>query len=406
MSEFKYIAMTSDGKKIKGTYEAANAAEVTMALRQRNYFVSQVKQVGGGLNKDIELFGSGKIPIAVLARFCTQMAAMLRVGVPVFRTLEILKIEIEHKPLKKILADVFDSIQTGVSLSTAFKVYEKAFPVFFLSMIDAGEATGGLDNCLKRAGDSFTKTARIKSKVKSAMSYPTFMLFFMIGIFVLLLTWVLPQFATVYDAFDSELPIYTQFVLNLSDRFIENWLFFLIFVVVTVGGIVLYCKTDSGGTQFDLLKMRVPLVGKLTSKIYSSRFCRTLSSLTLAGVGLPEALEVTARSVGNRYFEKRIRSMVTNVSEGMNLSSAMEQIEVLPVLVVSVTKLGEESGTIEEMLSQVADYYDDEADTAIASMVSLMGPMMIVLLAVLVLPILIAAVLPMFGMVEAVMSEH
>jgi type IV pilus assembly protein PilC len=396
MPEFKYNAVTLDGSAVEGTYVSSNKDDVAKMLRQKGYYATEITK-SGQWNVQI---GVSKMPIKVVARLCTQMSAMLRAGVSISRTLEILKIESEYKPLRVVLSDVYGSILAGNSLSAAFKPHEAAFPVFFNSMIAAGETSGTLDVCLQRAGESFTKAAKLNAKIQGAMIYPSIVLTVMGALIILLLTFVVPAFSEVYAQTGAELPAMTLFVLGISDFMVRNWLLMLIYTIVVVTGALVYFKSDYGRTRLDRFKMGAPITGKLASKIYASRFCRTLASLTSAGIALPEALGITARSVVNLFLEKNIRVMIEDVTDGMDLSVAMEKRGLFPLLVVSVTKLGEESGTLEEMLSQVANYYDDEAETAIQAMITLMEPLMIILMAVIVVPILLAALLPMFDMVN------
>lgn len=400
MPKFTYNAIASDGNQLQGTYMASQKDDVAKMLHQKGYYPTDIKK--DGVSWNVELTPK-KMKLKAVARFCTQLSSMLHAGVPISRALDILKTETEYEPLRNILTDVYGSIQTGSSLPDAFKPYSESFPVFFHSMITAGVTSGSLDLCLKRAGEAFTKSAKLNARIKGALIYPGVILFVMSLLVIMLLTFIIPEFSQIYSDMGAELPVWTLIVLGASDFLISNWILLNLSVAAIVTTLVIYLKTDHGRMLKGTIAMNLPLIGPLSAKICASRFCRTLSSLTSAGVALPEALDITARSVVNAHLEEEVNMMIKDVSDGKDLSTAMEQSEDLPPLVSCVTKLGEESGTLEEMLSQVADYYEEEADVAIQGMLALFEPFMILIMAAIVVPILLAALLPMFNMMDALM---
>jgi len=344
--------------------------------------------------------GPPKLSAKVVARLCTQMAAMLRSGVPIVRTLEMLADECGDKMLKSMLADVNSSIKQGSSLSQAVLPHEESFPVLFMSMITAGEISGTLDACLERAGMTFTRAAKLNSKVKGAMIYPAIILLCLVGLLLLMLLWVVPQFAEIYG--DNELPAFTQGLLALSAFLSSNWYICIAILFAVIVITSTFLKTDYGKMQFDKFKTTVPLVSKLLIKIYSARFTRSLSSLVAAGVNMPEALTISAKTVVNTYLQKGLNDVVEDVKKGTQLSDAFDRMGLLPQMVTSVTKIGEESGELEEMLTQIADYYDDEADSAVQALLTMMEPALIILMAAIVMPILLGVLQPMFGMFDVI----
>jgi type IV pilus assembly protein PilC len=396
---YNYVAVNIEGKEIKGEHISPDEKGVASMLHQQGYYATSIKKKGGLMDINI---GSKALPVKVTARLCTQMSAMLRSGVPIVRTLQILAEEAEYKPLKIILEDINSSIGQGASLSQAVEPHAEAFPVLFHSMVDAGEASGTLDSCLSRAGESFTRTAKLNAKVKGAMIYPSIILIVLIGLLVVMLTIVVPQFADIFEQGGQELPPFTLLLLDASEFITKRWYLVIAIVVTSIILISTYLRTDVGGTAFDKLKTRLPMIGKLSSKVYASRFTRSLSSLVAAGVNLPQALQISNRTVGNRFLEKSLARMVDDVKSGMQLSEAIERMGQLPSLVTSVTKIGEESGELEEMLIQLAEYYDDEAETAVQAMLTIMEPALILIMAAVVVPILFGVLQPMFGMIDAV----
>jgi len=396
---YTYVAINMSGTEIKGEHTAPDEKGVANMLHQQGYYPTKISKAGGLANFS---FGTPKLPIKVVARLCTQIAAMLRSGVPIVRTLEILANESEHKGLKKILEDVNSSIGQGSSLSQAIKPHEESFPVLFHSMVEAGEASGTLDSCLERAGVSFTRTAKLNARIKGAMIYPSIILMVLIGLLILMLMVVVPQFAEIYADGGADLPAFTQILLSVSDFMRTNVLVLITVVVAVIAILVTFFKTEFGRYRLDRFKTRLPVVSKLINKVYAARFTRSLSSLVAAGVNMPAALEISARTVVNTYLTKELGTVVTDVKQGMQLSASFERMGKLPQLVSSVTKIGEESGELEEMLSQVAEYYDDESDQAVQALLTMMEPALILLMAGIVVPILFGVLQPMFGMMDVV----
>jgi type IV pilus assembly protein PilC len=396
---YTYVAVNINGNEIRGDHASPDEKGVATMLHQQGYYATSIKKAGGIGN--INIGGTPKLPIKTAARLCSQVAAMLRSGVPIVRTLEILASEAEHKQMKKILEDVNSSIRQGSSFSEAVAPHEDAFPVLFHAMVDAGEASGTLDACLERAGSSFSRTAKLNSRVKGAMIYPAIILIVLIGMLVVMLTVVVPQFVEIFEDSGTELPPFTQFLMATSDFMLSNGLVLVAIVFAIIIICVTFLKTEFGKYNLDKFFTRVPVLSKLTNKIYAARFTRSLSSLVSAGVNMPEALEISSRTVINTYLVKALETVVTDVKQGTQLSDAMIRMGEFPQLVSSVAKIGEESGELEAMLSQVADYYDDEADVAIQSMLTAMEPALILIMAGIVVPILFGVLQPMFGMVDA-----
>ncbi|MCL2576687.1 MAG: type II secretion system F family protein [Defluviitaleaceae bacterium] len=398
MPNYSYVAVNVNGNEIKGEHASPDERGVAVMLQQQGYYPTVIKKVGGfSIN-----IGTPTLPIKVVARLSTQISAMLRSGVPIVRTLEILASESENKQMKAVLDDVNSSIRQGSSFSEAVKPHEESFPVLFHSMVEAGEASGTLDACLERAGISFTRTAKLNARVKGAMIYPSIILVVLIGMLIVMLTVVVPQFVVIFQDGGADLPIFTQMLMAVSDFLVTNMLVLLAIVIAAVVMLVVFFRTDYGRYRLDRFKTRIPVISKLTNKVYAARFTRSLSSLVAAGVNMPEALEISSRTVLNTYLKKALEGVVDDVKQGTQLSAAIERMGEMPQLVASVTKIGEESGELQEMLSQVAEYYDDEADVAIQSMLTAMEPALILLMAAIVVPILFGVLQPMFDMMDVV----
>jgi type IV pilus assembly protein PilC len=394
MPKFKYTAVSRGGENIVGDYTAPDENSVMTMLRQSGYYATNVEIVA----EDVGRVSKRKVKPKVLAGFCMQMSSMIRAGVPITRTLGILSEEVDNDNLRKIIADVHKNVLQGVALSVAFGEYRDNFPQFFHSMIEAGEASGTLDTCLNRAGITFSQSYKLNAKVKNAMIYPAVLGTLAFGVVVIMLVFVIPQFAQLYADNNAELPMFTQLLLGASDFMVNYWYIFAGLIVLFSLAFHAWISTDGGRTKFDQIKIKIPAVKKLMLRVYASRFARSLSAFIMAGVPMTKGLEVTARSISNRYIEKQLYGVVEGVTQGKELSSELESIAVFPSMIVYLTKLGEESGTLDELMTQAADYFDNESESSISALTALMEPLLIIVMAAIVIPIIVAIILPVFNM--------
>lgn len=394
MPRFKYTAAALSGEQVAGEYTAPDRSGVVAMLRQGGYYPIDIFQ----LADDASRMTAKKIKVKPLAGFCSQMAAMLRAGVPIAKILEILKDQTDDDHLRIILEDVYTNVCRGYSLYDSFLPYRNNFPAIFLNMIEAGETSGKLDLCMDRAGVSFSRTAKLNGKLKGAMIYPAVLLVVMIGMVVLMLVFVIPSFIKLFEQNGAQLPFFTQIMVNLSNFIMTRWYIVLIVLAAIILGARAWLASDKGRTSFDRLKLRIPVVSKLLVKVYAARYARTLSSLNAAGVPLTQALNVVARSLSNRFMEKGMYKVVEAVTRGEELSAPLERMGTLPPMIVYMTRLGEESGTMDELLDQAADFYDDESEAALQALTALLEPLMIVLMAVIVVPVVLAIIQPVFSM--------
>lgn len=394
MPKFKYTAVGQGGQNIEGVITSTNEALALSTLRGEGYFPTKIAEV-----KEFQLFKPKVKPLG-LGPFCGQMAAMLRAGVPITKTLEILRDQTDDKALRKILPEVYVEVQRGSSVSNAIKPFASSFPSFFYNMVEAGEASGSLDMTIERAGISFTKLSKINMKVKNAMIYPIILLVVMFALLVVMLAFVVPQFAMMFEGFGAELPLITRVVMGLSDFVVGNIIIILPLLIGAIGGFTYWKKTDPGMLFMGNLILNLPKVNKLIAKVYAARFARTLSSLSLAGVSLPDALRITAKSVENRKIELELNKVNENILKGEPLSEQLERMGLFPPMISYVCKIGEESGQLDSLLNQTADFYDDESEMAVQGLLAMMEPMLILMLAAVVIPVLLAVMLPMFQMYQ------
>ena len=394
MPKYKYDAVSSKGESISGDYIAPDENSVVTMLKQGGFYATKISLV----NEKNETVSRKRVKPKVLAGFCIQMSSMIKAGIPISRILGILSTELDNRNLRKIVEDVYRQVLQGVSLSAAFSTYNDNFPQFFHSMIETGEASGTLDACLQRASVTFTQSYKLNSRIKTAMIYPCILGTLACGIVILMMAFVIPQFAKLYESNNAELPKFTLALIGMSNFVVHRWYIIAVIILTVAIAFYLWKSTEKGGIKFDELKIRIPVLKKLMLRVYASRFSRSLSAFVSAGVSITKGINVTARSISNKYVEKQLYTVEEGVTRGRELSGELERIAVFPSMIVYLSKLGEESGTLDEMFAQAADYFDDETNTSIASFVAMLEPLMIILMAAIVIPIVIAIILPVFNM--------
>ncbi len=392
MPKYWYNSKNISGQELSGEYDAADRESVVAMLRQSGYFPLEIKQMP---NKDTRVT-KRKVSEKSLSVFCSQMATVLKAGVSLPQAFEIMTGQTQDKRFNAILKHVFSKVQGGTGLTEAFMPYAKNFPTLFLSMIEAGEASGTLDVCLERAGESFLRTSRLNSKIRTTLVYPIILITMTVAIVALLMVVVIPLFVTMFEKSGTELPMLTQILVSISHFFTHQWYVLVAAIVIIVIVTRLILSTEQGRTDFDHFKLKAPLVGKTTAKVCAARYARTLSTMSTAGVPIAQALEITARTIGNRYLEKQIYSVVESVKRGEGLSGPVSRMNALPPMIVYMTKLGEESGKLEELLTQAAVFYEDESEASLQTIAALLEPSIIILLAIFVVPIILGIMLPVF----------
>ena len=397
MDKYKYKASNSQGQVIEGVYEASSIDDVREMIREKHFFPLEItKQAETLANKDIVIFS--KISLKVVYIFCEQFGAILRSGVPMVKGLEMMITQCENKDLQKVLSDVSEKVRSGTSMSDAFKQHNKRFPNIFISMIEAGEASGTLELSFRRMGIMFKKDAKQKSKIKGAMTYPAILSVVVVLVVIILLKKVVPTFKAMFEGAGAKLPGITQALVSMSD-FVENYLGLMIAIIAIIAVLFwVFLRTESGRLGFDKFKTKIPMVGKLYGKILASRFTRTLSTLFASGVSLTDAMEITARSMINKYVEERLTNATSKIKQGVPLSEAITGSAVFPIMVSQMVKVGEESGTLDDLLTKVSDYYEEESENAVAQLMGMMEPAITLVLGGIVMFIVLAIMVPMFQM--------
>lgn len=395
METFSYKAVNPAGKDVKGSVEAESKEEATRKIKEQGLVpVSIGKQ--GALDKDVNIpmFKGKKIPARDMSVFCRQFASILKAGVSVINALEMLAEQTENKKLKEAIVQTQSNVEKGESLSDSMKLND-AFPSILIDMVRAGEASGSLENSLTRMAIQFEKDAKLKGIVKKAMMYPIVLLCVMIGVIIVMLTFVIPSFMTMFEDLDSELPVTTRAILAMSDSLKNYWYIYMLVIVGIVVGIQMYKHTDDGRHNLDKLKLKIPVFGLLQTKTACASFARTMSTLLQAGMPMIDALEISASTMKNVLFYDGLQKVKNGVSLGLPLSNQLKATGLFPPMVVHMVGIGEETGNVEEMLTNSATYYEEEVEVQTQTLTSLMEPIIIVLMALVVVMLIMAIYQPM-----------
>lgn len=395
MPQFQYKAKDIRGQVFSGVIEAESLDHFYHILRERNQFCIDVSRVGVS-SKDIT-FGSGKLKTKQLSVFFRQFSTMLNSGLPMIKCLDILYQQTVNKRMRTIILNIYESVQRGESLSKAMRLQKTAFPLLSLNMIEAGEASGSLDTVTGRLADQFEKDQKIQNKVTQALVYPTFLVFLSIAVVIFLLVFILPTFLHMFDQFGGTLPPTTQALLAVSGSLTNYWLVYILTIFIIVILWRLLMKNEDIRRGWDHFKLNVPVIGKLLLIVESSRFSRTLASLFSSGMPIMQAIEIVSKIAKNTYIKNGLLRANEDIRRGASISVSIKKQNLFPVMLCSMLNIGEESGNMDEILTKTANYYDEEADTAIQKLISLLEPIMIVVLAIVVGFIVVSIITPIFG---------
>ena len=399
MPSFSYVARDAgSGKEIRSSMDAQNEQSAVAALLNRNLLVVSIQEKIGKKGKT----AGGSVALADLVVFTRQLATMIDAGLAMVQSLQALAEQTTNKVMRDTIKDVCTRVEGGDSFSDALGKHPKTFNKLYVCMVGAGERGGLLSEILSRLATYLENTARLRKKVKSAMMYPTAVTIVAIGITIFLLVKVVPVFAEVYSGFGSKLPAPTQFLINLSE-FVQSYILYL-FVAggAAVYGWFAWLKTARGREFWDRTRIALPIFGVIAHKICLARFTRTFASLVRSGVPILEVLQIVSNTVGNVVMEKAIRASAGDIERGEGISVALGKHPVFPTMIIRMVTAGEQTGKIENMLERISDFLDEEIETTLSGLTSLIEPILIVFLGVTVGGIAICMFLPIFKMSELV----
>jgi type IV pilus assembly protein PilC len=397
---YKYRSITPDGRELEGFYEGDSEAGLIKMLKERKELVISIERDIQS-EAQIELFKK-KVKKKDLALFCRQFYTMISAGLGIVPCLEILVSQTNNKTFKNAIADAYEEVQKGKTMSQAMKEHREVFPTILVSMVESGEVSGNLDTVMLRMAEHFEKENKLENKVKSAMIYPAVLAVISVVVVIFMLVFIMPTFIGMFENSGVELPGLTMILINMSNSIKTYWYIYLGIIVGIVTGISRYKKTEAGRRLFDSLKLRLPIVKGTSSMLITSRFTRTLSTLLSSGIPLIQALEVVARVVNNTIIEERMVEGIDSVRKGVSLARTVKDVGVFPPMVDSMIKIGEESGSLYDMLTKTADFYDEEVQTSLQKLTSMLEPIMLVVMGFIIGFIVIAMYLPMFDMMKTV----
>ncbi len=399
MQRFYYKELQTNGNYIKGEMDAHSREEVENTIKARGGIVVDVEPLKGKikLSKYLSMdLGGGKVKLPELAVFSKQMSTMLSTGMTLVHSLEVISEQTNNKTLKSISREMSLEIQKGNTLSGIMRSYPKVFPKFMLSMIYSGELTGQIDRVFENLNTHYTKEAKINKKIVGAMIYPIILILVAILLLLVVFAVVIPTFVTLYEG--QDLPALTQGLINASEILRNYWYLVSVFVFSIVFLINRFVKTKKGKLLFDKGVVYVPVVGKMLNIIATSRFTRTLGTLLGSGITIIPALTSSAELTNNEVLINHMEHVVDEIKKGRSLGVLLKEINFFPPMMVSMIAIGEESGDIDGMLNKTSDYYDEELESAITTMLNLIEPMMLIVMGVLIGVMIIAIMLPLFNM--------
>lgn len=400
MASYGYEAIDKAGKIVKGSVEADNEEKAKFEVKQQGLTLLDLK-AQSALTKDINIEIGGYPKPRDLSVFCRQFVAMTKAGVSILEALKMLSEQTENKQLQKATEGVRVSVEKGETLARSLEEFPKVFPELLVHMVAAGESSGSLDVALERMAIQFEKSSKTQALVKKAMIYPAVLCIVMVAVVIVMLTVVIPNYVNMFADLGTDLPGLTKAVMAASDFIIGKW--FILVPVIIVIGVALrsFAKTDSGRHVFHGLKLKIPAMKNLEVKSASAMMARTLSTLLAAGVPLIEAVDIVSSTMQNVYFKEALDNCKNEIVIGQPLSRPLEECGLFPPMVYHMTRIGEEAGNTEEMLTKLADYYDEEVEMAVQSLMAAMEPMIIVVMAAIVGVLIGACMAPMLSMYQA-----
>ena len=400
MATFGYEAIDSSGKTLKGSVEADNIDKARQDLTGQGLVVVSVTEQNA-LTKDINIDIGGKPTARDLSVFCRQFVSMVRAGVTILDALKMLADATENKKLKQAIVEVRANAEKGESLADSLAQHPKIFPGLMINMVAAGEASGSLDKSMERMATQFERSNKTRALVKKAMMYPMVLCIVMIAVVVVMLVVVIPNYATMFVDLGTELPGITKAVMAASD-FVKNYWFILVPLVIgIVVGVKAFSATDTGKHFFGKIAIKLPLTKDLVIKSASAQMARTLSTLLGSGVPLIEAVDIVSGTMTNIYFKEALEDAKDEITIGQPLSRPLERCGLFPPMVYHMTRIGEETGNTEDMLNKLADYYEEEVEMAVQTLMAAMEPMIIVVMAAIVSVLIAACMAPMLSMYQA-----
>lgn len=400
MPLYTYKVKNSAGKVLAGETKIKSEAELRSILEGKELIPLEIKEKNA--LTDVSQIGifKQKVKIKDLAIFCRQFAIVLEAGVPMASAMEVLRDQTTNKTLKYALDDLYSDIQKGVQLSTSMKKHLGEFPEMLVNMVESGEISGQLEKVFSRMADNFEKEFKLNQKIKGAMTYPVIVMCVAIGVIFIMMAKVVPSFADILKGFSVELPIFTRILIDISNFFKSFWWLMLGVIIMLAATCRAYSKSYNGKLFFGRLAITLPVLKGATRNIITARLTRTLGTLMSSGVLLIQAMEVVQKILGNAVIAEKIDGVITEVKKGKGLTQPLNAVKYFPPMVISMVKIGEESGDLDYALEKSADFYDQEVEVSMQRLTSLIEPIVIILMALVVAFIILSILYPMMSIYQ------
>ena len=416
MAVFMYEAMNSAGQEVKAEIEATTSEEAISKIREQGLFPTKVKEKAGKKKVGAEVSTAGKRPAGAggfgkvsrkqLTQFTRQLATLQDAGLPILRSLRVLEQQQKPGMLRQVVKEVGEDVEGGATLSEAMGKHPKAFDRLYTKMVAAGEAGGVLEVILERLAEFMEKAQRLRRKIIGAMIYPIAVISFAFMILGFIMYFVVPKFKTIFEDFGTELPTPTKMLIAVSNWFVSGtppgWIVFLASPIAVILIFKLIKQSEVGRYVLDVIKIKIPIMGQIVSKGSIARFTRTLGTLINAGVPILEAINITKDTTGNEVYSRALAEVHDSIREGESFAEPLRAARVVDSLVVNMVDVGEETGDLDKMLLKVADNYDEEVETLVGSLVSLLEPVLVIFLGLIVGSIVIALFLPLVKLISSV----
>ncbi|MBQ3012938.1 MAG: type II secretion system F family protein [Clostridia bacterium] len=400
MPTYKYVAVNLQKKKYKGIFIAEDEQDLAVQLTKQNLYLVSASVYKGGTPSAFFTLGTGKVKLSELTTFCRQFAIMLSTGITLLECIDILKTQPYSAYFKSVLQVISEDIKGGAMLSEALDKHKKIFPDFFCSMVHVGEASGKLDTVFVSLADYYEKDSAIKRKVKSALSYPSMLALMTVAIAILMLAFVVPTFRESLASLDVEITGLTKAVYDISDFFLVYGGLVIAAIIILGGVIFLLSRTAKGKRVIDVIKIKAPLIGRIQVNLITARFARAFSILLSSGMDLASALDAVTIILGNSYVKERFEEAATDVHNGVTLTDAFQKQKLFPPMLLQMLAVGEQTASLEEVLSRSCAFFDDQVDTSLTSLTSKIQPTMLVIMGLIVGVLFFAVYSPMLAIMS------
>lgn len=397
MPLYSYKVKNESGKLFTGESKIDSEEDLKKLLLEKGY--TPVEIIEKNAINDISQIGLFKqrVKIKDLAVFCRQFSIVLESGVPIAASLDVLRQQATNSTLRQCINDVYENIQKGIALSNAMRQHSRVFPEILINMVEAGEISGQLDLVFKRMAVHFEKEFKMNQKIKGSLAYPIIVTIIAVGVIFVLMTMVVPTFADIIDGFGVELPIYTKILIGISNFFKAFWYIIIGVVIAIVAFTTHFSRTYDGKIFFGTLAIKLPVIGGLTRNIITARLTRTLGTLMSSGVLLIQSMEVVQKVLGNQVIAEKINGVIEEIKKGRGLTVPLASMRYFPPMVISMVRIGEESGNLDFALDKSADFYDEEVETALQQLTSMIEPVIMIFLALVVGFIILSILTPMLA---------